>query len=348
MGIDIEKVLFEDEKTARDFDNKLKSLKDFRTYDVINTDWEEVKLELSKFIGVYSNVVYDNNPNNMGIYLPKMNVYDLIVNSPNTSIIKLPDWVMGVMFTLEQLSEDKRKYLFVKVTEFLKSKLEDDFGSLDSSSKYFIKTGTYSGKFTFFENCLIGGREINYNNESLGRKAIGLLYESESVGAGVVQTIIVREYIESSEDAYFIYDGMPLRDEIRVFVNFDSGTILGYSDYWCLDYMKTHLEREFCFTTKLPSSVFSRLNTEELLGVSEKLGIRDISNYLNWYLKQKQLDTEELFEKVKVQLGSLLTTSELTGSWSLDFMFADGIPYFIDGALMEESALVDIMETVNE
>ena len=341
MGIDLEKVLFED----MDFVNKSKSLKDFRTYDVINTDWEEVELELSKFIGVYSSVVNDNNPNNMGIYLPKMNVYDLIVNSPNTSTIKLPDWVMGVMFTLEWLSEDKRNYLFNKVTEFLKSKLEDDFGSLDLSSKYFIKTGTYSGKFMFSDNCLV--EDIN-DKVSLGQKAIGLLYESSAVGAGVVQTIIVREYIESSEDEYFIYDGMPLRDELRVFVNFDSGTILGYSDYWCLDYMKTHLEREFCFKTKLPRSEFAKLNTEELLKVSEKLGISDTSNYLNWYLKQKQLDAKVLFEKVKVQLGSLITTSELTGSWSLDFMFADGIPYFIDGALMEQSALVDIMEIVNE
>lgn len=175
--------------------------------------------------------------------------------------------------------------------------------------EYFIKTGLYSDKFMFSNPHVKRG-------DSLGIKIQDIMHNAMAVGAPFSPEVVFREFIPSSEDT--IYEGMPLRTEFRVFYDFDEKKAIGVANYWHPKYMEG----------------------------SGRLTERDSEVYAS--NKARINDTFDILKTGVVHdVSSLCDNIDLQGKWSVDIMFDNGTFWLIDMALMNQSALVDVMEPVS-
>ena len=94
------------------------------------------------------------------------------------------------------------------------------------AKKLFIKNATFSDKFDFSDSCLVEEPSI----ASLTSHMMNLNYQAACVEAGGGLELVVREYIEATEIPDTIYEGMPLRPEMRAFIDFTSE-----KPRWCYD-----------------------------------------------------------------------------------------------------------------
>lgn len=236
---------------------------------------------------------------------------------PETKIIKVP-------MTLLQLAHTDYFELTPSTLRIVDAFCMEAF-QRDVKKTYFIKTGTYSSKFDF-RNCKVSGeKEVQELGEYLlfiHHQALEMaspLSEPCIYGACTTNEWCVREYIEPKPaDLPTIYHGLPLRNELRCFVDFDTKEVIGMSPYWEPELMKNRFSKSSDADTpdKKHDYVICTMREPELM---------------RQYEATKDLVTSHL--------ADLLPDIELTGQWSIDVMQNGDDFYIIDMATAQTSAL---------
>ncbi|MCY7865954.1 hypothetical protein P8918_12985 [Bacillus spizizenii] len=223
---------------------------------------------------------------------------------PNTKTLRLPIELAQFIRLEYADTSDHDKELFNKFI-FDQFKLEDD-------KTYFIKTGNFSSKFQFANAKCSEPRVMGEYFQVINNFAM-------AVGAAHSVDLVVREYIEDVENNPTIYNGMPLRTEFRVFVDFDKDNIIGTVPYWHPIVMKRALKH----------------------GLADSIQ-QDYQTYLQHEDKLMQ-EYNEYLNQVQKEIRNILPHIELAGQYSIDVMKNGTDLYVIDLALMSESALTELL-----
>lgn len=263
--------------------------------------------------------ILEQNQNSMGHWLPALAeaVKDQdFFKIPKTKILKVP---------LPLLQMSRLEYGSLTKTTM---KILDDYCfqvfDLKEDRDYFVKTGTYSSKFDFRNAHVHGAKEVRELGEYLlfiqnqAVCAAGPLSNPCIYGMSTTNEWVVREYIPDKENNPCIYKGLPLRTEIRVFLDFDSDEILGIAPYWD------------------PNLMEKRFSEGATAG-----NPHDIHDY-TVYLAHKDVLMERYRSCVGIvqePLEKLTPLIPLKGQWSLDIMCSGSEYYLIDMALATQSAL---------
>lgn len=271
--------------------------------------------------------IIDRNQDSMGHWLPalveavKKQDYFKV---PKTTVIKVP-------LTLLQLT--RIEYATHTPTTL---KIVDDYCyrvfRLDENETYFVRTGTSSSKFDFRNARVTGPKEVHELGEYLlynHFRGVSLAGSTNTPCIYGMQTTVewaVREYIEPKETVPEIYFGLPLRLEMRVFIDATEKKVLGIAPYWDPETMKKRfsLEDDYRNPDKVHDYVVYAAYEPVLMAKYEKYK-----------------------EKVVSKVEALLPYLDLEGQWSLDVMFngvnQDGSDdmYLIDMAPASHSALTE-------
>lgn len=265
------------------------------------------------------------NKNSMGYWLPA-----LVRAAKEHSFFKIPKTkIMKVPLTLLQLT--RQDYMSLTPTTI---SIVDEFChtafQLNDEKEYFIKTGTYSSKFDF-RNCYVHGQK---EVQELGEYLLFIHFQALQMaspfstpriyGVSTTNEWVVREYIAPKDHIGkngtipHIYQTMPLRTEYRVFVDLDTGEILGINPYWDPKVMKKRFSQES--DSNEPNQVYNYIvftMYEDIL--------------MEKYEKNK--------EKVLKEMEKLISDLYLTGQWAIDVMQNGDDFWIIDMSLAENSAL---------
>ena len=173
----------------------------------------------------------------------------------------------------------------------------------------FMKNGCFSNKFDFSNSCLIESIDTDYLARHLGN----IQYNSLCYDTLGNLEIVLREWIAPEKGAACIYNGMPLRPEMRLFYDFSNHKYLYDVNYWDWDYCHDVIARrpadKDAYEKAYPSLV------------------KSLENYRDRYLSD-----------IKRALAGV---EGLEGVWSVDFMFNDGKVWLIDMAEAQRSAYWD-------
>lgn len=170
--------------------------------------------------------------NNISFWYPKIKDCGLLV--PETFIITAPEDIV-LSFSMEGNMQENidKVYQWVKV-EVLPVLPENLRGLV------FMKNGTFSNKFDF------GTCAIRANGLEIARNLIEINYVSMMFETGGNTEVAFRERISyDPEKTPCIYHGMPLRNEYRIFFNFDTKKALYGVNYWDWDYCHDDISRDF-------------------------------------------------------------------------------------------------------
>lgn len=234
------------------------------------------------------------NKNNMSYWLPY--VSNLGFNIPKTVIIPFDydtfSLIRGDNFTSETV-QILQNYIYSKLCAT----------DLVNHSKLFIKSGVFSNKFNF-KTCKLD------DVSNLAAQFLDLYYTSGLLGACNSSELVIREYIEGLYNYGYIYNGMPLNVEYRLFYNFDTCELLGVYNYWDTTVMLDNLRGDDLEVFK---KCFSSIEHDY------------------------ELNKNKLLDNVLEKLSQIY----LKGIWSIDFMYVNDKFYLIDMALGEESYYYD-------
>jgi hypothetical protein len=188
-------------------------------------------------------------------------------------------------------------------TELINWLTETVIPDMHPYKNYFLKNGTFSNKFDF--------RDCVANRESIIKKYLSIQYGSCLLSAGGTTEIVLRKHIDYSEKKHAtIYNGMPLRVEIRVFYDFDKHEVIYAANYWDYNYVAPHM--------------YNR--TDEI-----------VFNHV-----RKEIENGFAAHRLKVEAevaACMHNVSGLNGIWSVDIMVDDRDQYWlIDMARGENSA----------
>lgn len=176
--------------------------------------------------------------------------------------------------------------------------LEPTLNKMENMRYYSIKNGAYSNKFDF--NTSIATKS------DLAKQLWLVNYNSTMFDTGGYTELVVREFIPSNhQEVPTIYNGMPLREEIRVFYNFDTRQIEYVVDYWDYDYCAPNMHN------KSDAIIFDWFHN--------KYGKRKDKHKYILNLLEKQITTD---------IDTLKFDAEMTGIWSIDFMLVNDIEAF--------------------
>lgn len=195
--------------------------------------------------------------------------------------------------------EDER---IQKFTDFINDKIKE--AGFNTDRELFMKTGNFSGKFCFKHPYLKNSKDI----ENIGEHFLDLAYNGLCVGCPLSPEIVIREFIHTAYNRGTINDGMKLNDEFRIFVDFDVGKIIKCVPYWERDTMEKNLFRE----------------EDKNAFLAEVGNLEEDYDYLLPILK----------EKVNIFIPKV---TDLSGKWSVDFMWDGQYFWLIDMAKAENS-----------
>lgn len=215
--------------------------------------------------------------------------------------------ISNQVFTFEESEKLKATDQYSKVDwNELEQILKPTLDKLKPYELYNIKNGCFSNKFDF-TTCMTLKSNLVQNFWKIN-------YQSALFETGGDTEIVVREHLLSNlSTTLTIYNGMPLRTEIRAFYNMDTSALEYMVDYWDYDYCYKNLH------TMTDKVVFNRFHTLE--------HNCNILKYMNY---------------IKENINTLKFGDKLTGVWSIDFMEYNNDLYLIDMARGFRSAYWDI------
>ena len=190
---------------------------------------------------------------------------------------------------------------------------------MKTGTYYSIKNGCFSNKFDFDKSIC--------TKKDLARRLFEINYISTMYETGGYTELVVREYIPCDlNHTITIYNGMPLRTEVRVFYNMDTKEIEYIEDYWNYDYCSKHINK---LNDKLLFDLFHN---------KSNISLTDHSKELNKVIKY----IEENINTLKIE--------GLKGVWSIDFMYDRDLnsTYLIDMARGFRSAYWNPNKLKNE
>lgn len=237
------------------------------------------------------NSLYDSlskDKNNMSYWLPKINKkrsFDTFI-VPDTAIIQVPKEIMELFFMEKKGMTQHEMMMTIMqwVGEVFVPQAEKEIGG----GKWFIKNGAFSNKFDF-SSCM----NISSNYLQLTANIIDINYQSFCLDTGGNTELIARKFIDyNSAKTPCIYNGMPLRTEVRVFYDFDIKKALYAVNYWDWDY---------CYSS------ICRNATDKIV-------------YENYYGVIRKNYKEVVDDVIKCAELGLMDVDGLSGVWSVDFM----------------------------
>lgn len=288
-----------------------------------------------------------NNPNNFSKWFePLATSLGSEFKIPSSVVVELP---LKVKTSFEKdyghvTEEDKGVFHnYLEESEALQS-------FLVGKDEVFIKSGVFSNKFDFDASCHVTDLQNLYNN------LYSITYAAALYGANQTNELVLREYISNIENKPTIYNGMPLRTEFRVFYDFDKDEIIGVANYWHPDEMLRsllpyELRKSFGEDEKgTPLETQIALAKAAIEVDKEPFRISKYKQFICYaeYMPQliSEFDKWKKFVEEKVE-KSLKGSEVLTGQWSIDIMKNGEEFYFIDAAIMQQSALVKYIEYKN-
>ena len=210
------------------------------------------------------------------------------------------------IFTFEETEflhkeDDINKVDWNRVTEILRPTLD----RLKPHIIYSIKNGAFSNKFDF-STCMT-------SKEELAKNLWKINYYSTMYDTGGYTELVVREILPYCLDVDnpTIYNGMPLREEIRVFYNMKTKKIEYAVDYWDYDYCRDNLR-----------------------SISDGIVFDWFHNIYGTRKIKHSKKVKELITRIDSMIGGLKFDGKLDGIWSIDFLWVketDDI-YLIDMA----------------
>lgn len=270
------------------------------------------------------------NQNSIGHWLPpiveavKKQDYFKV---PKTTVIKVP----LPLLQMTRLQYETLTPMTIKIAnEYCHTAFD-----LDDGKEYFIRTGTHSSKYDFRNAHVKGAKEVQEIGEYLlfihfqGLSYAHMTNAHPTYGAATTNEWVVREYIQDKEKNPTIYHGLPLRTEMRAFVDFDEKKVIGIAPYWDPDTMKKR------FATLEDRNEPDMIHDYTIYRMHEDILMRRFDKYKD--------TVEEHLQKM------LDEGVQLHGQWSVDIMLngedghEDDEVYIIDMALAKYSALAQYM-----
>ena len=242
------------------------------------------------------------NPNNISYWYPKIKDCGILV--PYTYIATVPEEVVKACFMEGKKQQECIDTIYNWVKNELMPAIPRTLRGL-----LFIKNGAFSNKFDFSTAL------ARYNALDLTRSMIEINYASLMYETGGNTEIAIRNRIPHYPDVDpCIYNGMPLRNEYRIFYDFDTHRTLYIVNYWDWEYCHDAIA-EYNITDKIIyESVYPKL--------SEHYEV-------NKYQVMQLVD-----DKMK-------NATDMTGIWSIDIMEANDQLWLIDMAVAEQSVYWD-------
>ena len=206
---------------------------------------------------------------------------------------KCADVISNQIFTLEETKEFKKENFadvdIVKLKKILKPTLD----KMEHYKVYNIKNGCFSNKFNF--------ETSRASDISLVKKMWDINYQSSLFDTGGYTELVVREYIPYNPlETPTIYNGMPMREEVRVFYNMDKQEIEYIEDYWKYSYCEPHINN-----------------------LTDKIIFKWFHNKLKTRKVQHRERLQKLKDIIYDNIHTLKFDGELKGIWSIDFMYVD-------------------------
>ena len=169
------------------------------------------------------------NPNNFSYWFPHVRkLKNRGISIPESIIIPIPEDLYRAFF---REREGDAGTIDRWVTDIVSPTIA--LNLLLNGRKLFIKNGCYSLKFDFANGCLITDPS---DEETLIRHISNIQYDAISKETDGYLELVVREFIEPEAGTPTIYNGMPLRPEVRLFYAFDKRRVLYAANYWSWDY----------------------------------------------------------------------------------------------------------------
>lgn len=232
--------------------------------------------------------------------------------------------ISNQIFTFEeteimQETDDIDKVDWDKINKILKPTFE----KMERNKLYNIKNGCFSNKFDF-STCIT-------NEQNLAKQLWNINYASCMYSTGGYTELVVRELIPyNNHNKLTIYNGMPLRTEIRVFYNMETKKIEYIKDYWDYFYCADNLSNK---NDRIIFDVFhNQLHSNTIKADVHFVEYNDVADIIfDW------IDTLEFDDKLK-------------GIWSIDFMYVKETNeiYLIDMARGFRSAYWDFNKLSKE
>lgn len=241
-----------------------------------------------------------NNSNNFSYWYPK--VKDCGIKMSKAWIFKFnfEEWK-----TIEAMEEKESRE---KALEILKEKIEGN-KEIKRGRLYNIKNGAFSNKFN--------ANDCFSNYYDIPRKFLNIQYAGMCYDADGTSEMIIREVIDYDPSVVpTIYNGLPLRPEYRVFVDFDNDNTLYIVNYWDYNYCYSHLNK------------------------TDKIIFDYMRSYLESEFENNKDKVLNLIEKCLIPYNKK-NKNKLSGIWSVDIMKADEDYYLIDMAIGCQSAYYD-------
>ena len=251
-----------------------------------------------------------NNPNNFSYWFSHIEgLKKAGLSIPKSITLPISEQLYKSFYTEEEAKSDTER-VDLWVMETLIPVVRKKF---PGEKKFFIKNGCFSNKFRFSSNCLI--QDIN-DKETLIRHICSIQYESLCLGTDGNLEIVVREYIEPKENTPTIYQGMPLRPELRLFYNFDKHQILYAVNYWDWNYCHDAIcvvpfETERSADADIYETAYPQLDAD------------------TWRLYDIH---RPIIEKALSTVNTLKMPGDNPNIWSVDFMLEEDKCWLIDMA----------------
>lgn len=238
-------------------------------------------------------IVRSHRLNNFSYWYPK--IESCGIKTPRSLIFKVPSNIQEILMS------DYEDGQFEIVDEWVKKEILPVIKK-KGMHLLFVKNGTFSAKFDA-TSCFVTPTRVT---ESI----ISINYDALILGAGGFGEVIIRERILHNQKVIpCIYNGLPLRNEFRVFYDFTKKEVIFTENYWRYDY------------------VFPKLMdaTDKIIFEHEKERVEEV-------FASKKQEVEELVAR------AMESVTTLEGPWSVDIMYESGEYYLIDMALAEMSA----------
>lgn len=232
------------------------------------------------------------NKNNFSYWFEKIKDIDEF-KIPKSLIFKVPEEIQEYLYD-PCGKEDK-------INDWLKQNVVPEIEKNIKTPFFFVKNATFSDKYS--NSCMTYLTTLLHN-------FININYGALCVGAGGIDELIVREYIMSDDRVTpKIYNGLPLRNEIRIFYDFDERKVLYSVNYWDYDYCKSSMS-----------------------SLTDKIIFEYMKDNLAYFY-------QDFHEDIERKVSKAMEKVDLTGKWSIDIL-TDGYgnDWLIDMAEAERSA----------
>lgn len=214
----------------------------------------------------------------------------------NFGYFKCADVIANQVFTYDETEKMRAVDRIDDVDWDMMNKiLEPTLSKMEDYTMYSIKNGCFSNKFEFTTSIA--------NKQNLAKQLWKINYQSSMFETGGYTELVVRELIPYlPKETPTIYNGMPLREELRVFYNMDTHKIEYIEDYWKYKYCAKNIRE------KTDRIVFDWFHN--------KLKTRNVQHIER---------LKELKQIIYDNIDTLKFDGELHGIWSIDFMYVDDV-----------------------